>query len=418
MKVDLVFQGGGAKGIAYVGALRAFEQHEPGLDMRRLVGTSAGAINVALLAAGYSYKEMAEVLNDTDAEGQPVFDSFMAIPKPSEFEDVEFNKTLIISALELLTQAGLNKLNLPAIVTTGLSWVQPVINWVIGLRPVECKLNFLLERIPEGWHDFALQAFNLIERGGIFSARKFMDWMFERLESKGLDREITFRHLFEHSGKDLTLVGSDITGQQMLVLNHMTTPDLPVAWAVRMSMNIPFVWDPVVWQPGFGRYNGNNIEGHRIVDGGALSNFAIRLTTSDDPEVRAVMDNERFPPNDAFTLGFILDSNLPVPDAPPAPGPEAAEQSKLMAFLNIIDYVRTDMTNPTNALNTFKELLLTMMVATDNLSIAAHTDQICRLPVQGFGTLEFGMTEERREALKQAAFNTTQQFLNGIPELN
>ena len=38
MKVDLVFQGGGARGIAYVGATRAL-QNQRTLEIRRLVGT-------------------------------------------------------------------------------------------------------------------------------------------------------------------------------------------------------------------------------------------------------------------------------------------------------------------------------------------------------------------------------------------
>ena len=43
MKYDLVFEGGGAKGMVFVGALQVFESlgHTPG----RLMGTSAGAIN-------------------------------------------------------------------------------------------------------------------------------------------------------------------------------------------------------------------------------------------------------------------------------------------------------------------------------------------------------------------------------------
>ena len=51
MKFDMVFEGGGAKGMAFVGALRTLEdnKHTSG----RLVGTSAGAISATLIAAGY-----------------------------------------------------------------------------------------------------------------------------------------------------------------------------------------------------------------------------------------------------------------------------------------------------------------------------------------------------------------------------
>ena len=50
MKFDMVFEGGGAKGMVFVGAMQVFlsQNHTYG----RLLGTSAGAITAALLAAG------------------------------------------------------------------------------------------------------------------------------------------------------------------------------------------------------------------------------------------------------------------------------------------------------------------------------------------------------------------------------
>ena len=48
--VNAVFKGGGAKGVAYAGAIRAME--ERGYTFGSVAGTSAGAITAALLAAG------------------------------------------------------------------------------------------------------------------------------------------------------------------------------------------------------------------------------------------------------------------------------------------------------------------------------------------------------------------------------
>ena len=56
MKFDMVFEGGGAKGMVFVGAMEAFEGAR--LTYDRLVGSSAGAITAALLAAGYSAAEI------------------------------------------------------------------------------------------------------------------------------------------------------------------------------------------------------------------------------------------------------------------------------------------------------------------------------------------------------------------------
>ena len=62
--VDLVFEGGGVKGIAMVGALAILE--EQGYKPQNLAGTSAGAIVAALLAAGYTAAEMREMIAGQD----------------------------------------------------------------------------------------------------------------------------------------------------------------------------------------------------------------------------------------------------------------------------------------------------------------------------------------------------------------
>ena len=58
--VDLVFEGGGVKGIALVGALEALEQH--GFVAQNMAGASAGAIVAVLYAAGYTPGELYEIL--------------------------------------------------------------------------------------------------------------------------------------------------------------------------------------------------------------------------------------------------------------------------------------------------------------------------------------------------------------------
>ncbi|MGZ4195222.1 MAG: patatin-like phospholipase family protein [Solirubrobacteraceae bacterium] len=55
-RVDLVFEGGGVKGIGLAGAFGYLD--EQGFKPQRVAGTSAGAITAALVAAGYSGQEM------------------------------------------------------------------------------------------------------------------------------------------------------------------------------------------------------------------------------------------------------------------------------------------------------------------------------------------------------------------------
>src|SRR5207247_7128645 len=61
--VDLVFQGGGVKGIALVGAYEVLETR--GFKVQNLAGASAGAIVASLIAVGYTAAELRKVLSET-----------------------------------------------------------------------------------------------------------------------------------------------------------------------------------------------------------------------------------------------------------------------------------------------------------------------------------------------------------------
>lgn len=63
---NLVFEGGGVKGIAYVGAMRVLEEMGILREIKRVGGTSAGAINAVLFAAGYTADETLKELGELD----------------------------------------------------------------------------------------------------------------------------------------------------------------------------------------------------------------------------------------------------------------------------------------------------------------------------------------------------------------
>lgn len=64
MFIDGVFSGGGIKGLALIGAYEVVEQK--GFQFTRVAGTSAGSIVAAFVAAKYTSKEIAELLEDLD----------------------------------------------------------------------------------------------------------------------------------------------------------------------------------------------------------------------------------------------------------------------------------------------------------------------------------------------------------------
>ncbi len=66
LKVGLVLSGGGAKGFAHIGVLKALE--EAGVRVDYIGGTSMGAIVGALYASGYSPQQLDSIFNSVDFE--------------------------------------------------------------------------------------------------------------------------------------------------------------------------------------------------------------------------------------------------------------------------------------------------------------------------------------------------------------
>ena len=63
---NLVFEGGGVKGIAYGGALDILNEKKILPGIKRVAGTSAGAINATLLALGFSSSDVSKIVANTD----------------------------------------------------------------------------------------------------------------------------------------------------------------------------------------------------------------------------------------------------------------------------------------------------------------------------------------------------------------
>lgn len=63
---NFVFEGGGVRGSAYAGALRVFEEEGVLQQIRRVGGSSAGAINAVAMSVGHAPDEAAKILTELD----------------------------------------------------------------------------------------------------------------------------------------------------------------------------------------------------------------------------------------------------------------------------------------------------------------------------------------------------------------
>jgi len=368
MKYDLVFQGGGARGMVLVGAYQEFIRrgHTPG----RLLGTSAGAITATLIAAGYTPEEMLAALEERE-NNQPIFVSFLGDPAPFSQQEIQS------SAIRKL----LHDVDLALVPDFVEDRLDDAIAQTLFQEPISRHLV------------------SLIERGGWYGADHFVAWMQTRLDTgtwRGKPRrfsKMTLAEFFAATGTELSVVASDTTDGRLLVLNHATAPDCPVIRAVRMSMSIPLVWEEVIWDPKWGAYLDIAMAGHSIVDGGMLSNFPLELFISDASYVTRMMG----PKQETPILGMLIDDTLPVA--------EPNGKRGLLVKLNTTpQQLRT--------VQRITRLAETTLNAHDKMVTEAFSNLVVHLPAKDYGIVEFDMSDERRVALVQAGRHALAAYLD------
>ncbi len=333
----------------------------------RLLGTSAGAITAALLAAGYTTQEMLAALSEKE-NGKSVFSGFMGDPAPFTKEEVK--KSAIRDLLRN-----------------------------IDLKFVPGFLEGPMDDTLAGWladNSRSRHFFAFVERGGWYAADRFVTWLQTKLDTgpwKDGQRKfsrMTLKEFFAETQVDLSVVAADTTAGRLLVLNHHTAPDCPLVWAVRMSMSIPLVWDEVIWKEKWGNYLGLPLTGHTIVDGGVLSNFPIELFISDEPQVTRLMG----PKQDHPILGLLIDESLTV--KPTSKG--------ILVDIHIKP-------GELKTVQRLRGLIDAVTGAHDKMVIEEFEHLVVRLPAAGYGTTEFDMSDGKREALVKAGRDAMAVYL-------
>jgi len=352
-RFDLVFEGGGAKGAAFVGALDVLAA--AGHTHRRLIGTSAGAITATLLGAGYSAAELLQATAETlPGTTTPIFTTFMDAPEANDFDATQISNSETMDLLE--------KAHVPGFINKEL-------------------FNLALQV------DLFRELFSFSECGGFYAGNAFLSWFRNQLQAKGLNPDLTWSQFAAQTGSDVSVVTSDVTEQEMLVLNARTAPQVPVAVAVRMSMSIPFVWREMVWEAAWGTYLGRTKMDHIFVDGGVLSNFPLELVAESTPEIVEIMGDTD--PDGAGTLGLMLDENVDVPGSQNSQTPRPR--------LRTADRVT--------------RLIDTMTGSSDAEIMRKYPRFVCHLPVGGYGTTEFRMSQERMNRLIDAGRSAMTAYL-------
>jgi len=227
---NLVFEGGGVLGIAYLGALDYLFQNGMMQNVQRVGGTSAGAITACLTSLNLSFEQLKDIANSLD---------YKKVPLKSELEKQDLIPDDLVEAIE----------------------------------------NF--------FGDFNC-IYRLIHNYGWYSTDYFYHWVREvianQFDSTKKKPPYTFAdfknpllHKNNHPFWDLYMVGTNLSMKGVAIFSYETTPDMEVAEAVRISMSVPLFFEAVKTET---KYSPDSVVSNVFCDGGMLNNYPLNLFDS------------------------------------------------------------------------------------------------------------------------------------------
>ena len=266
-----IFQGGGAKGYAHVGALKAAEQRD--IRFIRIAGTSAGAIIATLAAAGYTADELLDPTRPLGERG---------------ILDVDVAEVLDAEQYAAVTNLEESFRSLCTIKTPRAG--------LIG-RWQRAKREWKPLLVARGLKLLALQAgmrVQLRRNFGAVDTEPLVGWLDNRLREKiGGAGPVTFGDL----AMRLRMVAANLRTGRIERFGFPGDENLAVAPATIASACYPFFFRPVI--------SGADM----FVDGGLLSNLPVWLFDDERDD-----DTSHLP-----TFGFRLINDALVPKDQVAP---------------------------------------------------------------------------------------------------
>ncbi|NGX53060.1 MAG: hypothetical protein KR126chlam5_01367 [Candidatus Anoxychlamydiales bacterium] len=355
---NLVLEGGGVKGIAYVGALKELESLNALSDLKRVAGTSAGAITATFIALGYDIDEIQAILFETDF---------------SQFLDYYISEEKIINFFE----------------NTSITTIfKDVIDEMYELfkNPITTVKNAL----------FYFK--DIFDTDSLCKGEDFRKWIEKKIYEKTDIHYLTFkelRHLIEkdNSFKHLHVFTTKV--QPALEILHIHSEDkkfddVIISDAIRASMSIPGVFAPH-------NLHIKNDKNERIkkedlglfVDGGILDNFPITAFDTLEYETKSYTEeNKNFVKLNKRTLGLSLYT----------PGNKKDQIPNEVS--NVLDLSKTLLDLYFNS-----ESLISKLEPYDNY----RNIKIDNLDVS---TLEFQLSEEEKKALEESGKKATKRFFD------
>jgi len=300
----LAFEGGGGKGLAFLGALQVLEERGVLKQVKGVSGSSAGAITALMVSLGLTTKEIEEQITNKVAKEQitkPVdFNSFFDLPHPRlipqvcpstscDYEPRDNNgpeESLLVAYLDPKTvkdvihsmKQGDNFLDayqslIFSSLTKGMDTEAILSSWIEGIDPP-------LSTLAAYWAPYLVY---LNRDMGFFSGRAMRLYLDELISKRAAKLEggkpadyanMSFERHKKIFKRELLVCGANFsTGKtELFSARPEHTQYFPVADAIRISAGVPIAFKPYVikkkipgWPP-CGTY----------VDGGYWNNLPLR----------------------------------------------------------------------------------------------------------------------------------------------
>lgn len=268
-----IFEGGGVKALAHVGALKALEEVK--LALVGVAGTSAGAIIAALVAVGYEPDEIFLSSNDNILSrlnlSGPI--ELLGQDKWNRFQSWKVRSLFIL----LVNLSGLAVLLFKGVIAGYVTLIIPGFGPLLSASLINAVAIALLV-ISIVWA--VREVWPLIRDRGLFKSDIIRDTVnlalkrkLEEYKAQGLiDDDIPDVVLFEHIDPariprciPLKVVATNVTDGELTLFDHRTK-HIPVGDAVAASAALPFVFCPT-------KVRGFTTSDAEFADGGLVSNM-------------------------------------------------------------------------------------------------------------------------------------------------
>lgn len=118
---------------------------------------------------------------------------------------------------------------------------------------------------------------DFLNQWGLDDGSKIMKVLMILLRRKTGKETITFNELFQQTHKNLIIVGTCLNTMDSVYFSDKTTPNMDVLQALRISVSIPFMFKPVIYDNKY------------YVDGAITNNFPIDNLPNNNKKTMAVL---------------------------------------------------------------------------------------------------------------------------------